>query len=212
MVKRILFPLAIQLFILCSLGYAQTVDDYFSRGISKQSQKDFLGAIAESTQVINLNPEYAVSYFCRGICNAEITNHERAIADFKGAVDDFSRVTIFDPNRVEAYYHRALAKHAIPDYYGAIEDFSKVLSFDTKNKKALFNRALSRFAQNDYGAAVVDFEAVIELDPTYVEAYYFKGMALYRHGYKSQGCIDLVKAKEMGKQGIETMLRDYCNQ
>ena len=60
-----------------------TYDEYFKRGISKNSLQDYKGAIEDYSEAIRLKPDYAVAYYNRG-------NSKYSLQDYKGAIEDYS--------------------------------------------------------------------------------------------------------------------------
>lgn len=80
----------------------------------RESGEDFL-----NTDDINLiNPEYAFSYFNRGLAR-------QAIKDYKGATDDYSKAIEINPGLKKAYYNRGHSRHKMYDMYGACRDWRK---------------------------------------------------------------------------------------
>jgi len=53
------------LVIISLSGFGQTAEDYYNKGISKFSLKDYTGAIADFNTAIQLKPDYALAYFKR---------------------------------------------------------------------------------------------------------------------------------------------------
>ena len=49
--------------VLLSKTQAQTADQWFESGFEKYEAKDYVGAIADYTECINLAPDYPEAYF-----------------------------------------------------------------------------------------------------------------------------------------------------
>jgi tetratricopeptide (TPR) repeat protein len=61
-----------------------------NRGSIRGSMSDFEGAIADSSEAIRLNPNYAMAFFNRAIARAQI-------GDVPGAISDVERAAILSP-------------------------------------------------------------------------------------------------------------------
>jgi tetratricopeptide (TPR) repeat protein len=53
------------LVVISLSGFGQTAEDYYNKGFSKFSLKDYTGAIADFNTAIQLKPDYALAYFKR---------------------------------------------------------------------------------------------------------------------------------------------------
>jgi len=70
--ERIITASIILCFVVTTLTYAQTVEDYFNSGKAKIELKDYLGAIQDLTKAIELNPSDARTYIGRGMAKANL--------------------------------------------------------------------------------------------------------------------------------------------
>ena len=106
------------LVVISLSGFGQTADDYYNKGISKFSLKDYKGAISEFNKTIILNPNYADAYINRGIA-------KKKTLDYTGAIADYNKSIQLNPDYADAYYSRGLAKYSLKDMIGACKDWSK---------------------------------------------------------------------------------------
>ena len=75
--------------VLISLGLAataQTAEEYYFRGNSKDDLEDYYGAIADYTKSIEINPHYR-AYFNRGISKYNLGDKNGACQDARKAQD-----------------------------------------------------------------------------------------------------------------------------
>jgi tetratricopeptide (TPR) repeat protein len=81
------------------------------------------------------------------------------------ALDDFDAALTIDPDYMEAYNRRAVARSTLGDYRGALADISEVLRREPRHFGAL--QTLSRIAEarGDSVGALAAWEKVIELAP-----------------------------------------------
>lgn len=95
-----------------------TAEDCFVLAYQKDQQGDYQGSLAELNRSIDLQPNYAVAYYNRGVLKNEKLN------DDQGALTDYNRSINLQPNYAIAYYSRGTLKNVkLKDSQGAIQDY-----------------------------------------------------------------------------------------
>lgn len=94
--------------------------------IKKDILKDFDGAIADYTEAIEINANYASLYFNRGTA---LLNK----LEFEKAIDDFDSAIYLEANNAEFYNGRATAKMDKGDLEGAKKDFFKSIELNPED-------------------------------------------------------------------------------
>ena len=97
------------LFLSISFVYAETVEEYFNRGLTHGKQGNFLQAISDFTKAIEIYPKDAEAYYNRGLAYDQQSNFTQATFDFTKAIE-------INPNDAEAYYNRGLAHYEKKEY------------------------------------------------------------------------------------------------
>jgi len=85
--------------------------------------------------------------------------------DFDSAVADYNQALEINPNNVDAYANRALAKVEKGDLAGALADFARALALNPNSADIHAGRALVRQIYGDFSGALADYDQVIELKP-----------------------------------------------
>jgi tetratricopeptide (TPR) repeat protein len=117
------------------LSKAETLE--YNRIISSAEAKyknaDYLGALTEYTQAIQLNPIDALAFCCRGVVYYRLGNIQKAMIDYDLAI-------VIDPTLAIAYYRRGYLHYLAKDYVLAIADYNKSIELNPTFAMAYSNR------------------------------------------------------------------------
>ncbi|MFI1745555.1 tetratricopeptide repeat protein [Thalassobellus sediminis] len=91
--------------------------------------------------------------------------------DLKEKIELFTDAIELDPEKLDAYFYRAIAKNDLGDYYGAIADYSKIIVKEP-DADTYYNRGNSRFSLQDFEGAKNDYAKAYELDKKFLDALY----------------------------------------
>ena len=91
------------------------------------------------------------------------------LKDYKGAISEFSKTIILNPNYADAYINRGISKKKTLDYTGAIADYNKAIQLEPYDTIAYFNRGNAKYYLKDLIGACKDWRKAGELG--YSEAY-----------------------------------------
>ena len=100
-------------------------EGYFLRGVAKYNLEDLLGADADFSQAININPVYTLAYQYRAITRARLGNYEDAL-------DDFAEAISLRPDQEGIYFSRGVTLLLSGRFGAAIEDFDTFIHYDPK--------------------------------------------------------------------------------
>ena len=194
---------------------------------------DFGGAIADFDKAIDINPNYADAYYCRGLTknylhnqsnehsdfswvsgisatciNRETPDNGEQPIDYQGIIADFDMAIKINPNHAKAYCSRGLTKIFCQDQWEVLTEPQKFNSSLKQDKEVLQTaRGVKNYNFKNYAAAIADFDKAIEINPKYANAYYFRGIAkLYCYDHVG-GMVDCKKAIELDP----TYAEDYKN-
>lgn len=199
-------------------------DAYFKRGVAKveMSEPDYVEAIQDYNQVINLNPDnfslahayarlgdvkktlkqdvaakgdYAKAHFYSGIANLNNDHYQAAIKDFDKSID-------LNPSHAEAYYELGNAKQKNGDYEEAKQDYQKVINRKPNYAEAYYSLGVVYSHLNNYKVALGHFDEVISKKPKFAEAHYNRGVTWYHLREYQKAIDDFDEAIEVKKPAI----------
>lgn len=129
-------------------------EGYFLRGIAKYNLDDLLGAEADFSLAIKLNPVYTQAYTYRAITRSRLGNYDDALKDFREAIQ-------LRPDLPGPYYSRGVTRLLNQQFKEAIEDFDMFIRQEDKVADAFICRGLSYLQLKDTVSAYENFDAAI---------------------------------------------------
>ncbi len=85
------------------------------------------------------------------------------LIDFKGAISDFDKAILLEPQFTFAYNYRGLAKYQLQDYKGAILDYDKSIELNPNDFFPYYNRAFAKYKLKDLEGSSSDFDKAYKL-------------------------------------------------
>jgi Flp pilus assembly protein TadD len=183
------------------------------------------------TAIINAGTEspgrLAVAYYNRGYAAHRLNDSDRAMADYKAAIDADPKYTdpkqklallavskgenalalpLFDelvklkPDDAQLHYDRAAALIGLEEYDRAIAAYDEAIRLKPNFSLAYNNRAYARFKQRSYEEALVDVDKAIEIDASNAYAYDTRGHIYEAMGRREDAIKDLKRALEIQPQ------------
>jgi tetratricopeptide (TPR) repeat protein len=111
-----------------------TNNDILLSAKTKYKDRDYLGALAEYTKAIQLDPQDALAFCCRGVAHYRLGDGYKAMADYNKAIE-------IDPNLAIGYYRRGFLHYVAKDYLSAIADYNKSIELNPDFALAYSNRS-----------------------------------------------------------------------
>ena len=146
-------------------------DAHFLRGIAKYNMDDLLGADADFTIAVTLNPVFTGAFYYRAITRTRLGNYDDALNDFQQAIE-------LRPDLPDPYYSRGVTRLLNQQFEQAISDFNKYIRYEKRHVAAYLNRGTSYLYMKDTANAYENFDLAIRTNREEPESYNRRG-ALY---------------------------------
>ena len=167
-----------------------SAETYNFRGSVKFKQGDYVGAISDYAEAIQLKPDYAEAYNNRGLAKHELGEHAAALADYETAIQ-------LKPGLSVAYNNRGLAKQALGEPHAAIADYDIAIQLKKDDAVVYNNRGSVKDKLGEHAAALADYETAIQLKPDYAEPYNSRGYVKDKLGEHAAALADYETAIQL---------------
>lgn len=177
-----------------------TPQEYFAKALECNALKDKKGAIANYTQAIKLNSNYAKAYNNRGNIVYELSLEKRflcKIANKFAAITDYIRAILSEPSLVESYINIGVVCSSMTAYLTAIDHYNKAIEINSSNFVAYCYRGMAYEKLGQYEAAMENYNKAIEINPSYIEAYVIRAVLHNRLEDTQKAIDDCTKAIEI---------------
>ena len=168
-------------------------------GVQWLEKGDAFRAVESLNRAIEINPEMAEAYRCRGQAYTVLSMDDMAIADY-------NKATYYRPGYAEALNNRGLIYHEKGLLARALSDYTSAIQADPKMGDAYYNRANAYLDLSQPAKAIEDCSHAIRLNPRDVLAYYNRGYA-YSLGSKAgelnKAVLDLNRALSLNPDFVK---------
>ena len=164
-------------------------DAYFLRGIAKYNMDDLLGADADFSRAVMLNPVFTGAFYYRAITRTRLGNYDDALSDFQQAIE-------LRPDLPDPYYSRGVTRLLNQQFESAIDDFNKYIRYEKRNVAAYINRGTSYLYLKDTAEAYNNFDMAIRTNREDPDAYNRRGALLMDQRRYDEAYADFNKAVE----------------
>ena len=140
--------------------------------------------------VIAKQPRCAKAYLERGNAKSELK-------DYHGAIHDYSRSILLDPNDPMAYNIRGVAKKNLGKTDEALEDYQRAMEIDNDYAMAYSNIGVVHFEKGDFSEAITSFSQAVDLNPDNSKHYLLRGNTKYMQWLYKEAIIDYDMSVEL---------------
>lgn len=152
---------------------------YTNLGITKTNEQKFDEAIEALDKAIELNPDYPLAYFSKGIVFHNLNTLQVAYENYTKAIEK-------NHNMTDAYFNRAQAILAYenPDKEElkcALRDLEKAIELDDRFVDAYYYAAVVKKKLEDYKGAIELLDKALEIEPDGVYSKALKKLILQKY-------------------------------
>ena len=166
---------------------ANDFDAHFLRGIAKYNMDDLLGADADFTKAVELNPVFTGAFYYRAITRSRLGNYDDALNDFRQAIE-------LRPDLADPYYSRGVTLLLNQQFKDAIADFDRYIRFEKRHVAAYINRGTSYLYLKDTTKAFENYNLAISTNREDPDGYNRRGSLLMEQRRYEEACADFDKA------------------
>ncbi len=154
-----------------------------------------MGAVADFSEVIALNPRYRAAYANRAIAYTTTREYEKSIADSRRAVELEPR----NPNNYLEYGSIGAAFQRLNRNDSAYVAFDRAIGLNPGYPEGLNNRGVMKVWRGDLAGAVADFSRAIAASPGYRDAYANRAIAYVKMHEYEKSKADRRRALELAR-------------
>ncbi|MFI5141032.1 MAG: tetratricopeptide repeat protein [Bacteroidia bacterium] len=219
------------------IASSQTAHDLYLSAITKDSLKDYPGALTDLDKALNVAKDNDSLHILHAKIEAESNNFKEAYAEinevikhnsnyfeayllrgiikaksgnYEGAVHDFTKGLKLNPNSIKAYYNRGLAHAYLEELKLCDKDFTKAIELDSTYTNAWFQRGYWRELSGNLQGSLTDLTKASKLSPNDKEIYLSLAITTYKLNQKEQACVLLNEAKSKGSSTAEELINVMC--
>ena len=141
----------------------------------------------------------------------ESGNQKEEKSDYKGALADFNKALLIEPNNTKALYYSGFMKFQMDDFGNALTDYTQAIESDTASVELFYSRGNAYFELRYYKEAIADYGKALALDSTDKLSYFNRGIAKYYVDEIASSCKDLRWALEYGDIEAEAVIKEVCH-
>ena len=132
--------------------------------------------------------------------------------DLEAERDAYTKALKLDPNLVEAYNNRGVAKDSLGQHAEAVTDYDQALKLDPNLAEVYNNRGNAKKNLGQHAEAVTNYDQALKLNPAYAKAYNNRGNAKKNLGHIGKAREDfqeaLALAQEAGDENLVAMVKN----
>jgi len=184
-------------------------NSYYYRAICYENLGNIPEAIKDYTQTIQLDKEYIDAYFRRAL-------NKSKLGDYRGAINDYDYlITHTDTKKISdfstIFNNKAYSLVKLKDYKTALIWVNKSLDINKTKSYIWDTRGEIYYELGEYNKCIEDMTTALNLSKNKSDnSFYYRGLAKIKLNNHTEGCLDLSKAGELGKNEAYDAITKMC--
>jgi tetratricopeptide (TPR) repeat protein len=176
--------------ILELLGVSLKPEDYINRGFDLYYKGKYEEALKAFNTVIELKPDFANSWYYKGLALGGLDRYEEALRAHERAI-------ALEPDYTNAWVNKGVALDNLGRYEEALKAYDKVIGLNPDFAEAWGNKGITLIKVGRYEEALKAYDKVIGLKPDFALAWYDRAGIYSIKKKKDKALSDLKKAIEL---------------
>lgn len=162
-------------------------DILLQRGILQMDLGNDELAVADYSEAIRVDPQFAEAFYNRGIAHNKLKRYQLSVDDYTSAIKLFEFASF--------YNNRGISNYDLGNYEAALRDFTDAIRLDPKHFNAYVGRSrVYGQVQKNYLRAIEDLDKAITIRPQLAQLYYLRGEFRNDLGQSAQAIEDFRQA------------------
>lgn len=166
------------------------------RGEARRALGQHKEAVADFTATLCFEPDWALAYYGRALC-------QKALGDTVSAVSDLGEAIKKDPGNCQFLFDRAALKHKQGRLKEAVRDVEASLALQPAFVPALQLRGEVKRKTGDLVKAKEDFDMALKLDPKHVQSLASRGAVKKAIGLRVEALEDFDAALKLAPRSAD---------
>ncbi len=169
------------------LGKKPSPEDYLARGNSEYLKHNFDAALLSYEKAIAEKPDYADSWYNKGVTLGVLGRDEDALAAY-------DKATAVKPDYADAWLNKGATLGELGRYEDALAAYDKAIAIKPNDAEAWSNRGIALGSLGRYEDELVAYDKAISINPNDAQTWLNKGVRLGELGRYEEELTALDKA------------------
>ena len=198
----------------CEPYSVSQAEAFFLIGHTYTKTNQLQTAVDYYSKCINIDNSYLDAYFSRGLAKSGLNDRLGAIADYDYIISYTGAAKQRFKDMATVYNNKSYCLVELGEYDKALPVVEKALEMDNTIAYIWDTRGEIFYHKKSYSKSISDMNKAIELSiqGNYIPAnsYFYRGLAKIQLSQRTDGCVDLSKASELGYHNADESIAKYC--
>lgn len=173
--------------------------------------KEWNNIISDATLAIQKITEKEVGffYFFRGMAKSNLGDYYGSNSDYDFIINNYKEIN-YSENSIGTLYNNKAYNYILLNEFKLAEPLIiKAIELDKSKDYIWSTKGEYEYKTGKYNEAIKSMTNSININPSSI-SYLYRGLAKIKTGKKTEGCLDLSKAGELGDNNAYNEIKKYC--